>query len=52
MVNWIIGHLGDIVVLAVLGLTVVAVIVSMARSKKKGKCCGCSMAGSCQGKCH
>lgn len=58
MVNWICSHIGDILVLTILGLTVFAVVVSMVRSKKKGKCCGCSgcsgcaMAGSCHSQCH
>lgn len=44
---------GDIIVLAVLGLIIGAVIGKMIRDKKNGKHCscgscqGCSMAGSC-----
>lgn len=59
MTAWIAAHMGDIVVLAVLGLIIGIVIASMVRAKKKGKgCCGCSgcsgcaMAGSCHGKCQ
>lgn len=53
MTAWIAAHMGDIVVLAVLGLIIGIVIASMVRAKKKGKgCCGCAMAGSCHGKCQ
>lgn len=52
MVNWIYAHLGDIVVLAILGLIIFAVTSSMVRGKKKGKLCGscsgCAGAGCCQ----
>ena len=54
MMQWILAHWGDILVLAVLTLIVGLVIRNMLRDKKKGKCCGCSgctgcsMAGSCQ----
>lgn len=55
MMNWIGSHMGDIVVLAVLGVTVAAVVFSMVRDKKKGKhcgsCSGCAMAGCCHNKC-
>lgn len=51
MVNWIGSHMGDILVLAILGLTVLTVVVSMVRDRKQGKhcgsCSGCAMAGSC-----
>lgn len=42
MINW-----GDVIVLAVLGLIVGAVIAGMIRNKKKGKCCGCSSCAGC-----
>lgn len=41
MINW-----GDILVLAVLGVIVGAIIGKMYRDKKNGKSCSC---GSCQG---
>lgn len=51
MFQWLSSHYGDLVVLAVLGLIVGAVIVSTVRGKKKGKgccsCSGCAMAGTC-----
>lgn len=58
MLYWFASHYGDLIVLAVLGLIVGAVIVSTIRGKKKGKHCGCSgckgcaMAGACSHQCH
>ena len=47
--------LGDVIVLAVLGLIVGSIIGKMTKDKKSGKHCGrgscqgCSMSGSCGG---
>ena len=39
--------LGDVIVLAVLGLIVGAIVAGMVRDKKKGRCCGCGGCTSC-----
>ena len=53
MLSWIAANIGTIIVCAILGLVVAAVIVVMIRDKKKGKspcggsCRQCPMGGSC-----
>lgn len=55
MIVWFSSHYGDLIVLAVLGLAVGAVVRNMLRKKKQGKscgcgsCAGCAMAGTCHG---
>ena len=53
MMQWIAANWGNAVVLAVLILTVIAVIGILRRDRKKGGCCGsgsgCSMSGGWHG---
>lgn len=54
MFEWLVNNLGTIVISALLLATVVLVICSMVRQKRKGKSsCGCNCA-SCalHGQCH
>lgn len=39
--------MGDVIVLGVIATVVVAIVWSMRKSHKQGKCCGCS--GNCAG---
>ena len=53
MLTWLMENMATIIISAVLVLVVAAIIVSMVRSKRKGKsscgcgCAGCAMNGAC-----
>ena len=53
MLTWLMENMATIIISAVLVLVVAAILVSMVRSKRKGKsscgcgCAGCAMNGSC-----
>ena len=54
MLTWLMENMATIIISAVLVLVVAAIIVSMVRSKRKGKsACGCGYAGcAMNGACH
>lgn len=54
MLTWLVGNMATIIISAVLIIVSAAIIVGMARSKRKGKAsCGCGCAGcALSGACH
>ncbi len=53
MLTWFVENMATIIISAILVLVVAAILVSMVRSKRKGKsscgcgCAGCAMNGAC-----